>query len=139
LRTGRFRFGALSLLTKADDGVLHLRSARNAPVSKTLALFVGPQLDLSVRCVRSKGHGGRKARSGKCNNACRDHSHVLRTDVKGLYEKHRLVESARATGGAHRRFARAGAARPGDPAHGEPGGLYWDIPTCMSRGCPLSP
>src|SRR5260370_30335698 len=61
LRTGGFRFGPLSVVTKADGEVLHLWSARDALVLKALALVVGPLLRLSPRCVHVKGHGAAKA------------------------------------------------------------------------------
>jgi hypothetical protein len=71
LRTGRFRFGPLRVIAKADGEVLHLWSARDALVLKALALVVSPLLRLSPRCVHVKGHGGLKAAVRECSNACR--------------------------------------------------------------------
>jgi hypothetical protein len=51
LGSGRFRFGPLSVITKANGEALHLWSARDALVLKALALVVGPSLRLSPRCV----------------------------------------------------------------------------------------
>jgi hypothetical protein len=139
LRCGRFRFGPLSVITKADGEVLHLWSARDALVLKALTLVVGPRLLLSPRCVHVKGHGGLKAAVLEVQQRLPAYGHVLRTDVKGYYES--IDQSI---------LLAQLAAQIDDPlllallGHAiqrtvERGGLYWDIRTGISRGCPLSP
>ena len=137
LRTGGFRFGPLTVVTKAE--VLHLWSARDALVLKALTLVVGPLLRLSPRCAHVKGHRGLKAAVRDLQQRLPDYSYVLRTDVKGYYEStHRSIMLAQL------------AAQIDDPLllgllgqaiqrTVERGGLYWDIRTGISRGCPLSP
>jgi RNA-directed DNA polymerase len=139
LHAGRFRFGPLSVVTKADGEVLHLWSARDALVLKALALVVGQQLSLSPRCVHVKGHGGLKAAVQEMQQRLADYGHVLRTDVKGFYES--IDQSI---------LLAQLAAQIDDPLMRgllgqaiqrtvERVGLYWDIRTGISRGCPLSP
>jgi RNA-directed DNA polymerase len=139
LRAGRYRFGPLSVFTKADGEVLHLWSARDALVLKALTLVVGPRLLLSPRCVHVKGHGGLKAAVLEVQQRLPAYGHVLRTDVKGYYES--IDQSI---------LLAQLAAQIDDPlllallGHAiqrtvERGGLYWDIRTGISRGCPLSP
>jgi hypothetical protein len=139
LRAGRYRFGPLSVITKADGEVLHLWSARDALVLKALALIVGPLLRLSPRCVHVKGHGGLKAAVREVQQRLPEYGHVLRTDVKGFYES--IDQSI---------LLAQLAAQIDDPLllellgqaiqrTVERGGLYRDIRTGISRGCPLSP
>ena len=78
LRTGRFRFGPLQVITKADGEVLHLWSARDALVLKALALVLGPVLRLSPRCVHVKGHGGLKAAVRDVQRRLPEYRHHLR-------------------------------------------------------------
>jgi RNA-directed DNA polymerase len=139
LRCGRFRFGPLSVITKADGEVLHLWSARDALVLKALALIVGPLLRLSPRCVHVKGHGGLKAAVREVQQRLPDYSHVLRTDVKGFYEsidQSILLAQLAALIDDSLVLALLGQAIQRTV---ERGGLYWDIRTGISRGCPLSP
>jgi len=86
LLTGRYRFGPLSVITKADGEVLHLWGARDALVLKSLTLVVAPLLRISPRCVHVKGHGGLKATVREVQQHLPDYGHVLRTDVKSFYE-----------------------------------------------------
>ena len=138
LRTGRFRFGPLRVVTKADGEVLHLWSACDALVLKALALVVGPQLALSPRCVHVEGHGGLKAAVREVRQCLPAYGHVLRTDVKGFYESidqsillaqlAAQIDDALVLELLGQAIQRAV----------ERGGLYWDIRTGISRGCPLS-
>jgi RNA-directed DNA polymerase len=108
-------------------------------VLKALTLVVGPRLLLSPRCVHVKGHGGLKAAVLEVQQRLPAYGHVLRTDVKGYYES--IDQSI---------LLAQLAAQIDDPlllallGHAiqrtvERGGLYWDIRTGISRGCPLSP
>ena len=118
MRTGRFRFGPLSVVTKADGEVPHLWSARDALVLKALALVVGPQLGLSPRCVHVKGHGGLKAAVREVQQRLPDYGHVLRTDVKGFYESiDQSILLAQLAAQIDDPLVLE-PARPGDPAHG---------------------
>ena len=139
LQEGRFRFGPLSVVTKADGEILHLWSARDALVLKALALVVGPQLGISRRCVHVKGHGGLKEAVRQVHQHMPGYGHVLRTDVKSYYESidqptllaqlaSRIVDPLLLDllGQAIERTV-------------ESGGWYRDIRTGISRGCPLSP
>jgi len=139
LRTGQYRFVPMSVITKANGEVIHLWSARDALVLKALALMISPLLRLSRRCVHVKGHGGLKAAVREVQQRLPDYRFVLRTDVKDCYEsidQSILLEQLRADiddpyvlgllGQAIRRTV-------------ERGGLYWEIRTGISRGCPLSP
>lgn len=139
LHTGQFRFGPLSVVTKADGEVLHLWSARDALVLKALALVVVPLLRISPRCVHVKGHGGLKAAVREVQQRLPDYGHVLRTDVKGFYEsidQSILLAQLAAHIDDALMLDLLGQAIQRTVARG---GLYWDIRTGISRGCALSP
>lgn len=136
---GRFRFGPLSVVTPSGGEPLHLWSARDALVMKALALTVAPRLALSRRCVHVKGHGGLKATVGRVAQRLGSFTYVLRTDVKGYYEH---IDQPTLLRQLHQQI--------GDPAlldllqqaierSVERGGLWRDIRSGISRGCPLSP
>ena len=61
LSAGRFRFGLLDRITKADGAEIDLWSARDALVLKALATVLAGHLPVSRSCTHVKGHGGAKA------------------------------------------------------------------------------
>jgi RNA-directed DNA polymerase len=112
---------------------------RDALVLKALALVVGPLLRVPPRCVHVKGHGGLKAAVREVQQRLSDYGHVLRTDVKGFYEsidQSILLAQLAAQIDHPLVLALLGQAIQRTVARG---GLYWDIRTGISRGCPLSP
>jgi len=139
LVSGSYRLGALSVVTKADGETIHLWGSRDALVLKALALMIGPRLRISKRCVHVKGHGGLKAAVREVQQRLPDYRFVLRTDVKAFYES---IDQSIMLGQL--------AAEIDDEfafkllGHSirrtvERGGLYREIRTGISRGCPLSP
>ena len=61
LLAGRFRFGLLQRVTKADGTEADLWSARDALVRKALTLVPARVLPVSPCCTHIKGNGGAKA------------------------------------------------------------------------------
>ena len=55
LLSGRFRFGLLDRITKADGEEIDLWSARDALVLKALAIVLAKHLPVSTRCTHVKG------------------------------------------------------------------------------------
>jgi RNA-directed DNA polymerase len=134
-----FRFGPLAVITPATGEPLHLWGARDALVLKALALALGEQLSLSPRCVHVKGHGGLKYAVRGVQQHLGAHAHVLRTDVKGFYEnidQPKLLVQLAAQVSDPRLLD---LLRQAVERTVERGGLYRDIRTGISRGCPLSP
>jgi len=139
LRTRQYRIGPMSIITKADGEVLHLWGSRDALVLKALALMISPLLGLSRRCVHVKGHGGLKAAVREVYQRLPDYRFVLRTDVKEFYQsidQSILLEQLRGDIDKPYVLALLGQAIRRTV---ERGGLYWEIRTGISRGCPLSP
>lgn len=139
LSSGRFQLGPLAIVVPAAGEPLHLWSARDALVLKALTLALAPRLSLSPHCVHVKGHGGLKAAVGRVQRQLGGNAYVLRTDVKGFYES---IDQ--------RTLLAQLAAQVEDPGllellrqaierSVERGGLWRDIRTGISRGCPLSP
>jgi len=125
LHASRFRFGPLSVVTKADGEVLH---------RSTGALVVGPPLGLSPRCAHVKGHGGLKAAVREVQQRLPDYGHVLRTNVKGFYESiDQSILLAQLAAQIDDPLARdvLGQAIQRTVEHC---GLYWDVRTGISRG-----
>ena len=58
LRQRRYQFSPLQVVQKADGEVIHLWSARDALVLKTLADMLVGVLPISPACTHVKGHGG---------------------------------------------------------------------------------
>jgi RNA-directed DNA polymerase len=61
LLSGRFRFGLLLRVTRADGSEADLWSAGDALVLKALTLVLAGVLPVSPRCTHIKGNGGAKA------------------------------------------------------------------------------
>jgi hypothetical protein len=61
LLSGRFRFGLLQRVTKADGSEADLWSARDGLVLKALTLVLARVLPVSPLCTHIKGNGGAKA------------------------------------------------------------------------------
>ena len=85
LLSGRFRFGLLQRVTKADGSAADLWSARDALVLKALTLVLAKVLPISPRCTHIKGNGGAKAAVRQVSAALAANRFVLRTDVKSYY------------------------------------------------------
>jgi RNA-directed DNA polymerase len=85
LLSGRFRFGLLQRVTKADGGEADLWSARDALVLKALTLVLARVLPVSPRCTHINGNGGAKAAVRDVRAALATNRFVLRTDVKSYY------------------------------------------------------
>ena len=58
LLSGRFRFGLLDRVTKADGTEMDLWSARDALVLKALTIVLAPMLPVSPRCTHVKKETG---------------------------------------------------------------------------------
>jgi hypothetical protein len=82
LLSGRFCFGLLQRVTKADGSEADLWSARDALVLKALTLVLARVLPVSPRCTHIKGNGGAKAAVRQVRAALATNRFVLRTDVK---------------------------------------------------------
>ncbi len=139
LVAGRFRFGLLDRITKADGTDIDLWSARDALVCKALAIVLADVLPVSPRCTHVKGHGGAKAAMQQVMAGLGDNRFVLRTDVKSYYASidHVLLLDRLAVHVRDRtvlnllaRYMRRTAER---------GGWFWDYERGISLGCPLSP
>jgi len=85
LLAGRFRFGLLQRLIKADGSEADLWSARDALVLKALTLVLARVLPISPRCTHVKGHGGAKGAVRQVSAALATNRFVLRTDAKSYY------------------------------------------------------
>jgi hypothetical protein len=139
LRAGTMRLGPLSIITPADREPLHLWGARDALILKALALAVAPRLVLSPHCVHVKGHGSLKAAVRRVQQQLGGNEYVLRTDVKGFYES---IDQRQLLAQLSARIQRPGLIellRQAIERSVERGGLWRDIRTGISRGCPLSP
>jgi RNA-directed DNA polymerase len=139
LLSGRFRFGLLERVTKADGSEGDLWSARDALVLKALTLVLTPVLPVSPRCTHIKGNGGAKGAMRLVLAAPSTNRFVLRTDVKSYCASidHLLLMDRLALcirdcvilnllGQYLRRTV-------------ERGGWFWDCERGISLGCPLSP
>jgi hypothetical protein len=60
LNQGEYYFVPLARVTKANGGVIHIWSARDALVLKALTLVLTPHLPVAKSCTHVKGHGGAK-------------------------------------------------------------------------------
>lgn len=136
---GTVRLGALSIITPANGEPLHLWGARDARVLKALTLALGPRPALSPRCVHVKGHGGLKAAVRRVQQQLGAHEFVLRTDVKGFYENIDQPTLLAHLAAQVRDPGLLGLLRQAIERSVERGGLWRDIRTGISRGCPLSP
>lgn len=136
---GTVRLGPLSIITPANGEPLHLWGARDALVLKALTLALAPRLTLSPRCVHVKGHGGLKAAVRRVLQQLGAHEFVLRTDVKGFYESIDQPLLLAQLAAQVRDPGLFGLLRQAIERSVERGGLWRDIRTGISRGCPLSP
>jgi RNA-directed DNA polymerase len=139
LLSGRFRFGLLERVTKADGSEADLWSATEALVLKALTLVLAPVLPVSPRCTHIKGNGGAKGVVRQVSAALATNRFVLRTDVKSYYASidhlllmDRLARWVREPGILNLlgQYLRRTA---------ESGGWFWDCERGISLGCPLSP
>jgi RNA-directed DNA polymerase len=139
LLNGTYRFDPMARVSKANGEVIHIWSARDALVLKALTLVLTPHLPIARSCTHVKGNGGAKAAVRAVQAQLPDYAFVMRTDVKGYYEHidhHQMLTL----------LARHITDRPILNLLCQAmrrtvtwGGLYWDIDTGISRGCPLSP
>jgi hypothetical protein len=139
LLRGKYRFNALSRITKANGETIHVWSSRDALVLKALANVLADHLPVCKCCTHVKGHGGAKGAVRAVQKHLPKHSFVLRTDVKGYYDnidQYRMME----------RLGRYVQERPVLNLLWQVmrrtvtwGGLYRDCERGISRGCPLSP
>ena len=90
LLSGRFRFGLLKRVTKADGSEADLWSACDALVLKALTLVLARVLPVSPRCTHVKGHGGAKGAVRQVSAALATNRSVLRTDVKSYRKRSSL-------------------------------------------------
>jgi hypothetical protein len=136
---GALRLGPLSVVILADGEPLHLWSARDALVLKALIMALGPRLALSPCCMHVKGHGGLKATVRPVQQHLRGFDYVLRTDVKGYCESiDQPTLLAQLAGQVHDPVL-MNLLRQAIERSVERGGLWRDIRSGSSRGCPLSP
>jgi RNA-directed DNA polymerase len=139
LLSGRFRFGLLLRVTRADGSEADLWSARDALVLKALTIVLARVLPVSPRCTHIKGNGGAKAAVRQVRAALASNRFVLRTDVKSYYASidHLLLMDRLALYIRDRdilnllgQYLRRTA---------ESGSWFWDLERGISLGCPLSP
>ena len=139
LLSGRFRFGLLLRVTRADGSEADLWSAGDALVLKALTLVLAGVLPVSPRCTHIKGNGGAKAAVRQVRAALAINRFVLRTDVKSYYasidhlllmDRLALYIRDRAILNLLGQYLRRTA---------ESGGWFWDCECGISLGCPLSP
>ena len=86
LHQGDYRFEPMSRITKANGETIHVWSAQDALVLKSLSLVLADILPVSPACTHVKGHGGAKAAFRATREQLPHHSFVMRTDVKGYYD-----------------------------------------------------
>lgn len=94
---------------------------------------------LLPRCVHVKGHRGLKAAVRRVQQQLGAHEFVLRTDVKGFYENIDQPTLLAQLASQVRDPGLLGLLRQAIERSVERGGLWRDIRTGISRGCPLSP
>jgi hypothetical protein len=139
LPSGRFRFGLLQRVTKADGAEADLWSARDALVLKTLTMVLARVLPVSSSCTHVKGNGGAKAAVRQVRAALATNRFVLRTDVKSYYASidHLLLMDRLALYIRDRNILNLLGQYLRRTA--ESGGCFWDCERGISLGCPLSP
>lgn len=139
LRSQRYRFGPVSVITKVNGETLHLRSARDALVAKRLARGLLQHTRFSSHCTHLKGHGGLKATVAQVQRKLPHYRYVLRTDIKQFYahidhevlldQLDQVVNEPWVMNLLGQCIARCA----------ERGGTFRDITRGIARGCPLSP
>lgn len=139
INQGTVRLGPLSIITPATGEPLHLWGARDALVLKALTLVLTPHLALSPHCVHVKGHGGLKATVRRVQQQLGGYGFVLRTDVKGYYESIDQATLLAQLATQVRDPGLMNLLRQAIERSVERGGLWRDIRSGISRGCPLSP
>ncbi|MSP02238.1 MAG: reverse transcriptase, partial [Acetobacteraceae bacterium] len=139
LLSGRYRFGLLDRVTKADGTETDLWSARAALVLKALTIVLAPVLPVSPRCTHVKGNGGAKAAVRQVSAALPANKFVFRTDVKSCYASidHHLLLDRLALWVDDRFILNLLYQYMNRTA--ERGGSFWECDKGISLGCPLSP
>jgi hypothetical protein len=138
LRAGSFRFGLLERMEREDGTEIDVFPARDAVVSKAIALVLERVLPVSPHCTHVRGHGGAKAAVRRVALRLRRLPFVMRTDVRGYYASVDAVKLVERLARFVRdpevlRLVAALTARSS-----ERGGLYRDSGG-LPLGCPLSP
>jgi hypothetical protein len=85
LLAGRFRFGLLDRVVRADGSEIDLWRARDALVLKAMSLVLAAVLPVSKRCTHVRGNGGAKTAVRQVQANLGQNRFVLRTDVKSFY------------------------------------------------------
>jgi hypothetical protein len=139
LCSGRYRFGLVDRVTRANGDAIDLWSARDALVLKAMTIALEPVLPISRSCVHVKGHGGATEAVRRVAKNLANNRFVMRTDVKSFYasiDHHLLME----------RIAKAVKEKRVVNLIGqylrrtvERGGQFFDYERGISLGCPLSP
>jgi hypothetical protein len=139
LLNGKYQFGLLDRIVKADGSEIDLWRSRDALVLKALSIVLASVLPISSRCTHVKGNGGAKSAVRQVQASLSQNRFVLRTDVKSYYASinHVLLLD---------RLAEFIRERPILNLCGqymkrtsEQAGWFFDHHRGISLGCPLSP
>ena len=87
IKSGKYRFKPLQIVTKSDGTRIALWGASDALVIKALTNTLESTLPVHRSCAHTKGHGGGKASALRAELEIKgaDYRYVCRTDIKGCY------------------------------------------------------
>jgi len=87
LKSGRFRFTPMQIVTKANGETIALWPAADAFVLKLITLALQDILPVHKSCTHVKGHGGHKATVRQTHNwiAGGAYTFICKTDIRGYY------------------------------------------------------